>query len=293
MSNIQFFGLYSGLSKIYLCKYSYMFKVILVVLFASLLPLLAMFAYFMLLGQSTASLFIPLVLSVISVSVNILLLYLLLKPILFTSKQLDGYINNEVPLHLPAGHKDEVGVLMEHVQYITQKLEFMTRSQSKDTNLDPLTNVLNRQAGEERLRQDIARASRDNSRLLVVLLDIDNFSQINESFGRHIGDVCLTHVAQVTLNNIRKGDWIARWGGDRFLMVLWNFNNGEPRIVLERIKKQSIHTPMNELLKLDLSIGACDYQNEVDVDILLGKLNECMYQAKQSGSGGIEICPKS
>ncbi|MCV6638154.1 diguanylate cyclase [Candidatus Albibeggiatoa sp. nov. NOAA] len=270
-----------------------MFKVILVVLFASLLPLLAMFAYFMLLGQSTASLFIPLVLSVISVSVNILLLYLLLKPILFTSKQLDGYINNEVPLHLPAGHKDEVGVLMEHVQYITQKLEFMTRSQSKDTNLDPLTNVLNRQAGEERLRQDIARASRDNSRLLVVLLDIDNFSQINESFGRHIGDVCLTHVAQVTLNNIRKGDWIARWGGDRFLMVLWNFNNGEPRIVLERIKKQSIHTPMNELLKLDLSIGACDYQNEVDVDILLGKLNECMYQAKQSGSGGIEICPKS
>jgi hypothetical protein len=49
---------------------------------------------------------------------------------------------------------------------------------------------------------------------------------------------------------------------------------------------------MNELLKLSLSIAACDYQNEVDIDILLGKLNECMYQAKQSGNGGIEICNK-
>ncbi len=270
-----------------------MFKIALVVLLASFTPLLAVFSYFMLLGKSIDILFIPLFLSVITVGLNIFLLYLLLKPIFFTIKQLDAHINHDMPLHLHTDdYKDEIGLLMEHIHYMAQKLEFLNRAQNIDSNLDPLTGVLNRVAGEERLRQDIARASRDNSRLLVALLDIDNFSQINEHFGRHIGDVCLTHVAEVTMSNIRKGDWIARWGGDRFLMVLWNFNNGEPRIVLERIKKDSIHTPMNELLKLNLSIGACDYQYEVDIDMLLSKLNECMYQAKRVGHGGIEICQK-
>ncbi len=292
MNNIQLFRFYEILAKIPLFKYSYMFKVILVVLFASLFPLLAVFVYFMLFGQSTASLLIPLILTSFSIGLNILFLYLLLRPIFFTSKQLDEYVNNDLPLHLPSEYKDNVGLLMEHVQYVTQKLEFLTRTQTQDSNLDPLTGVLNRQAGEDRLRQDIARASRDTNRLLIALLDVDNFSHINENFGRHIGDVCLTHIAEVTMDNIRKGDWISRWGGDRFLMVLWNFNNGEPRIVLERIKQQSVHTPMNELLKLSLSIGACDYQNEVDIDILLGKLNECIYQAKQTGHGGIEICSK-
>lgn len=293
MNNMQLFGFYTLLGKLGGFTSSYMFKVALVVFSASLFPILIAFGYMVLAGQSTASLLLPLLLSIIGIGLNILFLYLLLKPVLFTAKQLDNYVNNEVTLHLPTEYKDDVGLIMAHVQYVTQKLEFLTRSQNQDSNLDPLTGVLNRQAGEERLRQDIARASRDTSKLLVALLDIDNFSHINDRFGRHVGDVCLSHVAEVTMNNIRKGDWIARWGGDRFLMILWNFNNGEPEVVLERIKKQSIHTPMNELLKLNISIGACDYQNEVDIDLLLSKLNECIYQAKQAGTGGIQICQKS
>lgn len=293
MNNIKLFGFYTFLEKLGIVRNCYMLKVVLTVLIASLLPLLITFIYMLLLGQSTLPLLFPLFISIASIGLHILLLYLLLKPVLFTAKQLDNYVSNEVTLHLPTEHKDDIGMMMSHVQYVTQKLEFLTRSQNQDSNLDPLTGVLNRQAGEERLRQDIARASRDGNKVLVALLDIDNFSQINERFGRHVGDVCLSHIAEVTMNNIRKGDWIARWGGDRFLMILWNFNNGEPEVVLERIKKQSVHTPMNKLLKLTISIGACDYQNEVDVDLLLGKLNECMYQAKQAGTDGIQICQKN
>ncbi|MEK7989493.1 MAG: GGDEF domain-containing protein [Thiotrichaceae bacterium] len=293
MNNTQLYGFYTILTKIPLFKYSYMSKLMLVVLLASLLPLLAVFTYFILIGQSTTFLFIPFIFSIVTILLNILFLYLLLKPIFFISKQLNEYVNNEQPLHyLPLENKDDIGLLMQHIQYITQNLDLLKRTQDKDTNLDPLTGALNRQAGEERLHQDMARASRDSSRLLIALLDIDNFSDINENFGRQVGDVCLRHIAEVTMGSIRKGDWISRWDGDRFLMVLWNFNNGKPRSVLERIKQQSSHTPMYELLKLNLTIGACDYQNEVDIDTLLGKLNECIYQAKQSGHGGIEICQK-
>lgn len=294
MNNMQLFGLYFLLSKVSICQHSYMFKIMLAILFATLLPLVIVFSYLLVFNLPLSSLFLPLLLSLTSIALNILLLYWLLKPIFYTSYQLDNYVNTDAThLHLPTEYNDDIGLLMSNVQYVTQKLEFLTRNQTQDPNLDPLTGVLNRPAGEERLRQDIARASRDNSRLLVALLDIDNFSQINENFGRRIGDVCLGHVAEVTMNNIRKGDWIARWGGDKFLMVLWNFNNGEPYTVLKRIRQESVTTPMNELLQVHLSIGACDYQHEIELDILLNKLNECMYLAKQAEHSGIEICSKN
>lgn len=289
MNNTPLFRFYNLLNHIILLQHSYMAKFIFITGTATLLPLFLGLLYIIVFDKAMDYILLLLMALALMAMINILLLRALLAPILVTAQQLDQYVNSNTAVNLPSDSKDDIGVLMGHVQYVTQKLELVTRRQNMDANLDPLTGILNRQAAEERLCQDIARAVRDNSKLLIALLDIDNFSHINDDFGRQMGDVCLTHIAEVLTNNIRKGDWVARWGGDKFLIVLWNFNNGEPKIVLQRIKHQSISTPMNELLHLNVNLGACAYQHDIDIDELITKLNACIQTAKHNQTG-IELC---
>jgi len=148
---------------------------------------------------------------------------------------------------------------------------------------DPLTGLPTRRTAEARLHSDIARVSRDGNTMLVALLDIDNFDKINHEFGHDVGDVCITHISEELERNIRGGDWLARWGDDEFLMVLWNFNHENPSIVLERIQRQVVHTPMGELMEISLSIGACECQGQTETNELLKTLENTINTVKHTG----------
>jgi diguanylate cyclase (GGDEF)-like protein len=217
------------------------------------------------------------------------LLTLLLYPIDLTMQTLHDYINYGRLSKLPSHYHDSVGQLMMNVQYAIDKIDLLTRTQDEDCNTDPLTGILNRRAAEERLRQELARARREGNSVLTVMLDIDKFQAINEQFGRRMGDVCLTNVVDITSKSIREGDWMARWGTDEFLIILWNFQHDSPQVVLKRIQQNLLETPMNELLQVNISIGACEITPTIDFDEALLKIEQILAEVKRSGNGEILI----
>ncbi|PLS83906.1 MAG: hypothetical protein CYG60_20755, partial [Actinobacteria bacterium] len=87
---------------------------------------------------------------------------------------------------------------------------------------DALTGAYNRRAGEERLAEDLARVIRDGGTLTLAVLDLDGLKATNDSLGHAGGDACIKRGADTLQRNLREGVWVARWGGDEFVLGLWD-----------------------------------------------------------------------
>ncbi len=298
--NSNQFKFYLALSRVPLLKNSYPLKIMAIAFIGMIMPLLtlsvSLFIISSLSFNDQIGLFVIILLAtVVGTITSFFLLYWLLYPIILTASALHQYLHNEQKPKLPTHLGDCVGQLMTEVQYTIDKLDLLKHSFDTSATVDPLTGLLNRLAGEERLRQDIARARREEKHMLVALIDIENFKTINEHFGHYLGDLCLTQIVEIVAKNIREGDWLARWNDDRFMMVLWNFNHTNALIVLERLQQQSVKTPMGELLQICLSIGACEYRGDTDLDTeteletLLIHIDDALSQVKEAGGGGIQL----
>ncbi|RKZ37023.1 MAG: hypothetical protein DRQ49_11020 [Gammaproteobacteria bacterium] len=290
------FKVYSVLSYLPGLRKSYALKFMLIAFIGSIIPLLTLTVYLTVnsswRSNDNLDIFIIILLaSLVGMIVTLPLLYLLVSPIRTILSALQQYLNDEQKPKLSSDFGDSVGQLMTYIQYVIEKLDLVNHSFESASLIDPLTGIPNRLAGEERLCQDMARANRDRNQMLIALIDVVQLKSVNEQFGYYLGDVCLTQIVEALSKNIREGDWVARWGGDQFVMVLWNFNHSIPTTVLERIQQQSIKTPMGQLLELHLSISACKYQGNSDaennLETLLIRLNKVLSQVKQTGKGGI------
>lgn len=293
---INTFKVYTLFSRFPYFKNSYKLKLFAVAVLGNLLPLMLLLTCLLITDTAANLLFYLLIL--ITLIANAIITYLILRSVLYpisvTANALQNYIEEKQIPTLPIQFKDSpyqdtLGHLMSNVQYIIEKLESSTKSLKTASNIDPLTGILTRHFGEERLMQDMARAKRGQVKLLIAIVDIDNFKKINEQFGHNLGDVCLTHIVETLSKNIRAGDWLARWGEDEFLMVLWNVNHTHLGVILERIQQQSVKTPMGELLEISLSIGACQYDGESEIDTLIMCANKALYQAQDNGHGSIVL----
>lgn len=85
---------------------------------------------------------------------------------------------------------------------------------------DSLTGILNRRKTEELLKQEMNRASRYDRALSLLILDIDHFKKVNDNFGHDIGDLALKHMVAICKENLRKVDFMGRWGGEEFVILL-------------------------------------------------------------------------
>ena len=291
---------YLALSHLPLLRNSYFLKIIVIVFLGIVIPMFT-FIYFTMTSSSgvhyNPNIFIMvLIATMVSLTFTLLLLYWLLYPISFILAAIRQYLNEEQKPQFPTNSKDIVGQLMMDIQYTIEKFESLKSSVQHIASIDTLTNIPNRLGGEQHLRQDMARVRRDGNKMLIAMLDIDKLRDINEQFGYHLGDICLTQIVDALSKSIREGDWLARWTGSQFLMVLWNFNHATPIVVLERVQQQSVKTHLGELLQISLTISATEYRGNVGLDIetdferLLTRVDEALFQAKQAkGYGGIIV----
>jgi diguanylate cyclase (GGDEF)-like protein len=116
--------------------------------------------------------------------------------------------------------------------------------------------------------------------LSVSIIDINNFKEINDTYGHRMGDKVLQEISHILNSNIRKGDIAARWGGDEFLLVLYDGSISN-NIIIERLEKH-----INELSKqlgddVSASIGTAVYPNDAtNIDQLITIADNNMYQLK-------------
>jgi diguanylate cyclase (GGDEF)-like protein len=272
-------------------------KIMLVVFAGTHLPLVVLVLYLLLAspgGLETHSgvLAALLVATLLGFVATLFALRALLAPVRLASSSLKAYLDEGRKPELPIGFSDEAGRLMAVVQHAVDHLDSTIRSLEGLSGTDHLTGLPNRREGEERLAEDHARAKRGGASggaiLTVAVGDVDNFKAINDTHGHQAGDVCLRHVARVIRRNVREGDWLARWGGDEFVLALWDASVfASPEAVLGRINaglgRSPVRLPGGEDLVLSISVGAHRYAGEDDLRELLAKADAAMYEAKREG----------
>ena len=162
-----------------------------------------------------------------------------------------------------------------------------TEEQASEARIDALTGLANRRALEEILAAEISRAHRFAHQLAVVLLDLDRFKEINDSFGHAAGDVMLRAVSRLLTSLARQGDTVARWGGEEFVVVLPETDLAGARRFAERLRR-TIEAHSVADMKTSASCGVATLFPEDSVEELLGAADQALYQAKSNGRNRTE-----
>jgi len=154
--------------------------------------------------------------------------------------------------------------------------------------LDPLTGVYNRRFGLSRLHEEFDRAVRMNAPMGVLMMDIDHFKQVNDTYGHLVGDRILIAVTAVAKTILRDGDVLIRYGGEEFLAVLPAASSEDLRLVGDRLRRAIEDTSVSEgsqTIRVTVSLGAAAYPNQsVEKEEALVQLaDEALYEAKESG----------
>lgn len=161
------------------------------------------------------------------------------------------------------------------------KVEMLTHEVYKLAVLDPLTNLHNRRAGEQRLVEEITRSRRHVRPLTLILLDIDNLKQCNDQFGHDAGDLMLRSFADRLRRAIRGSDMAVRLGGDEFMVILPECRAEEVRHVLGRLEGLQIDCAGSKF-DVTFACGWADYQPGETAQQLLKRADDALYADKRS-----------
>jgi diguanylate cyclase (GGDEF)-like protein len=150
---------------------------------------------------------------------------------------------------------------------------------------DPLTNLPNARSMYLRFEQEAARARRSNRPFQVVMLDLDEFKQVNDTFGHRIGDKMLREVARILQGQLREYDFLARYAGDEFVAIVQDLVGEQVEELRERIEKSvskfSLHVRADHNARVGISVGTATYGIDGEtLDQLLITADQAMYSAK-------------
>ena len=146
---------------------------------------------------------------------------------------------------------------------------------------DPLTGLFNRRFAEERLKTEIARSERKGLSLILVLLDLNDFKQINDNYGHPIGDLVLKEFARRLNQCTRGSDLAVRWGGDEFMMLLVDCQVSQLSIVLGRVEGFSVNVE-DKNLAISFSAGWKAYEPGDQIADLIDGADKNLYLNKSA-----------
>jgi len=155
---------------------------------------------------------------------------------------------------------------------------------------DPLTNLRNRRAFDERL-DDVIGSVRDGQQTNLILFDIDHFKRFNDEFGHSVGDEVLCKLGHVVCKRLRKTDKIYRIGGEEFAIVLANTNNEEAKGVASDIREIVEKTSIINDRVITISLGVAEYYENESKDSWFKRCDEALYLAKDSGRNNLKLAP--
>lgn len=151
---------------------------------------------------------------------------------------------------------------------------------------DTLTGLPNREAYNERAFAELQRFKRYCRPLTLAVCDIDLFKKVNDSYGHQTGDKVLRLIAQLVSTRLRSVDFVARFGGEEFVLLLPETSPDQALLVLEKIRKVVAKTPFKfkgDPVKITLSFGLASFSAEDNVEDVFERADKALYQAKKNG----------
>ncbi len=167
----------------------------------------------------------------------------------------------------------------------TQLVE-MNRSLDLATRIDPLTGLANRRDIMEKIEQEHSRAQRHQRTYSIIMADIDDFKQVNDTHGINYGDDVLFELSCVLRECVRSEDFCARWGGEEFLFLLPETGIEGALAVAQKINQSVAMTEFKVSkpgIRITVSLGLCEYQVGQTIDECLKKVEQALLQAKETG----------
>lgn len=157
---------------------------------------------------------------------------------------------------------------------------------------DWLTGAQNRRAMDMVLTKEVARAQRSGAKLTVAMLDLDHFKRINDEFGHDAGDKLLQHLTLVTKAVLREADFLIRYGGEEFLIILPETDINGAQFVMDRLKQAFQKTPLaydGKPIPVTFSAGLASLAPDENGHALVMRADAALYEAKHAGRNCVKI----
>lgn len=161
---------------------------------------------------------------------------------------------------------------------------------------DPLTQLNNRRFLDETLPREFARAKREGYPVSFIMLDLDRFKRVNDTYGHAFGDVVLLKISEILKTNSRESDIVCRFGGEEFLMVMPRMSPEQALVKIDAVRKIIARTVIEHAgitLTVTISAGVAGYpEHGYETDTLIKRADEALYQAKNEGRNRVVIASR-
>lgn len=180
-------------------------------------------------------------------------------------------------------NKDELGYLIYWFDKLSDKLEQDYKVLETVSITDALTQLNNRCRTDVYLPQALAQAQQQQQQIALIMLDIDHFKAINDNYGHLVGDAVLTHFASILKQQAREHDFLARWGGEEFILILPDADYASAREYAEQLRRKVLQHEFDTVGHLSASFGIAISQPLDKAITLVKKADDCLYEAKKRG----------
>lgn len=194
--------------------------------------------------------------------------------------------------------RDETQMLVGNLEQSREQLQSI-RSELADIreqgNRDPLTNVGNRRQFDSSLTQEIQKANAAGEPLCLVLADLDHFKQVNDSFGHLIGDEVLKFFATLLVKNLKGGDWVSRYGGEEFAVILPSTSAEHAASLMDQIRQKFEESQLfvsknkTPIGQLSASFGIAEFMAGETARDLIERADKSLYAAKEGGRNQVAL----
>jgi diguanylate cyclase (GGDEF)-like protein len=183
---------------------------------------------------------------------------------------------------------------MLRIKRLADELEKVNKELAELATIDPLTQVANRRAVEQRLAHEFQRARRYKHPFTVILVDIDHFKSVNDKYGHPVGDKVLIEVAAAIRQSTRNTDMVARFGGEEFIVLAPETPAAAGGLVAERIRQSISHTTSTKsdqgLPTVTASLGVASTELALATETeLVARADQSLYRAKHEGRNRVVV----
>ncbi|TAN33110.1 GGDEF domain-containing protein [bacterium] len=183
------------------------------------------------------------------------------------------------------GVASQAAIAIRHAQ--------LFQAQEENALTDELTKLPNRRHLAQRFLQEMQRARRHHSAIAFLMIDLDHFKQVNDTYGHLDGDAVLAALASILTGGARESDVCARYGGEEFAMILHETTEAGARTLAERIRAQVAAATLPGGLKLTISIGVAATDEPALFTSLIERADQALYAAKQGGRNQVRVADMS